>query len=145
MLDSQVPRSGRPEHSLTAPAEPGSLEQVHAVLQALWAQHDDVAPADRMLFETAVIEIAGNIAQHAPDGLPLQFTLNLEVTPDRVEAEFLDHGRFVDIDLHAITLPDDSAESGRGLAMAQAAVDELRYRRDGSTNYWRIMRRRREL
>jgi anti-sigma regulatory factor (Ser/Thr protein kinase) len=139
---SQVPRSWKPEHSLTAPAEPGSLEQVHALLQALWAEYNDVTPADRVLFETAVIEIAGNIAQHAPDGVSLQFTLNLWVRPDRVEAEFRDHGRHVDIDLGAIALPDDSAESGRGLAMARAAVDELQYRRDGSTNHWCIVRRR---
>ena len=142
MPGNQVRGSGQPEHSLTAPAEPGSLEQVYAVLQALWGEYSDVTPSDRVLFETAVIEIAGNIAQHAPDGLPLQFTLDLRVEPDRVEAEFRDHGRLVDIDLGAIALPDDSAESGRGLAMARAAVDELQYRRDGSTNHWRIVRRR---
>jgi anti-sigma regulatory factor (Ser/Thr protein kinase) len=113
------------------------------VLHDLWAQYDDVAPADRLLFETAVIEIAGNIAQHAPDGVPLQFTLALRVEPDRIEAEFHDRGRPADVDLGVVALPDDSAESGRGLAMARAAVDELRYRRDGSTNHWRIVRRRR--
>jgi serine/threonine-protein kinase RsbW len=35
------------------------------------------------------------------------------------------------------------AESGRGLALTLAAVDELVYRRDGDTNHWRIVRRRR--
>ena len=142
MPGSQASRSGRPEHSLTAPAESASLEQVHAALEALWGEYDDVTPSDRILFETAVIEIAGNIAQHASAGVPLQFTLNLWVEPDRVEAEFRDHGRRVDIDLDVVVLPDDSAESGRGLAMARAAVDELQYRRDGSTNHWRIVRRR---
>jgi len=112
------------------------------VLEALWGEYDDVTPSDRILFETAVIEIAGNIAQHAAAGVPLQFTLNLWVEPDRVEAEFRDHGRRVDIDLDVVALPDDSAESGRGLAMARAAVDEFHYRRDGSTNQWRIVRRR---
>jgi len=47
------------------------------VLEALWGEYDDVTPSDRILFETAVIEIAGNIAQHAAAGVPLQFTLNL--------------------------------------------------------------------
>jgi serine/threonine-protein kinase RsbW len=135
---------GRSERSLTAPAEPGSLDRVHALLQVLWADDGDVVPADRMLFETAVIEIAGNIAQHAPDGSPLDFTLHLCVQPDRIEAEFSDHGRRVDVDLDAVTVPNGLAESGRGLAMALAAVDELQYRRDGLTNHWRIVRRRRD-
>ena len=142
MPGSHVPRSRQPEYSLTAPAEAGSLEQVHAALQDLWAEHDDVRAADRVLFETAVIEVAGNIAQHAPDGMRLEFTLNLRVKPDQVEAEFRDDGRPVDIDLGALALPDDFAESGRGLAMARAAVHELQYRRDGTTNQWRIVRRR---
>ena len=142
MPGNRAEGSRRFEHSLTAPAEPGSLEQVHAVLEALWVEYNDVTPSDRMLFETAVIEVAGNIAQHASAGVPLQFTLHLRVEPDRIEAEFRDHGRLVDVDLAAIALPDDSAESGRGLAMARAAVDEFHYRRDGSTNQWRIVRRR---
>jgi hypothetical protein len=31
-------------------------------------------------------------------------------------------------------------ESGQGLALTLAAVDELVYRRDGGTNHWRIVR-----
>jgi serine/threonine-protein kinase RsbW len=102
-------------------------------------------PTDRILFETAVIEIAGNIAQHASGGSPLDFTLHLCVQPDRIEAEFSDRGRRVDVDLDAVAVPEGLAESGRGLAMALAAVDELQYRREGPTNHWRIMRRRRNI
>lgn len=39
-------------------------------------------------------------------------------------------------------MPSAMAESGRGLALTLAAV-ELVYRRDGDTNHWRIVRRRR--
>ena len=133
----------RHEYSLTAPAEPASLERAHALLQEVWTDHGDVDAADRMLFEVAVTEVAGNIAEHAPDGTPLDFTLHVSVRPDRIEAEFLDTGRRAEIDLAAAAMPSEMSESGRGLAMTLAAVDELVYRRDSNTNHWRIVRRRR--
>jgi serine/threonine-protein kinase RsbW len=134
---------GGHEHHLTALAEPASLERVHALLQALWSDDSEVTAPDRLLFETAVIEIAGNIAQHAPDGRPLEFTLLLRLCPTRLEAEFRDRGRRVDVDLDAAALPDALAESGRGLAITLAAVDELRYHRHDGRNVWHIVRHRR--
>jgi serine/threonine-protein kinase RsbW len=140
-----VPGDGRrPEgHHLTAPAEPASLEDVHALLAGVWSEHDDVTARDRMLFEIAVTEVAGNIVEHAADGAALRFTLDVRVRPDRVEAEFRDRGRRLDVDPTAAALPSGLEESGRGLAMALAAVDALEYRRDGPTNCWRVVRRRR--
>ena len=96
-----------------------------------------------MLFEVAVTEVGGNIAEHARDGTPLGFTLHVRVHPDRIEGDFLDDGRRAEVDLAAAAMPSAMAESGRGLALTLAAVDELVYRRDGDTNHWRIVRRRR--
>lgn len=39
-------------------------------------------------------------------------------------------------------LPDDLAESGRGLWLAHATLDELDYLRSGDRNTWRLVRRR---
>jgi serine/threonine-protein kinase RsbW len=134
----------RHRYSLTGPAAPASLDQVHALLEAVWSDCSDVTPADRMLFEIAVIEVAGNIVEHAPDGSPLEFTLHVRVHPDRIEAHFSDTGGRADVNLtDAAAMPPDMSESGRGLAMTLAAVDELLYRRDSNTNHWRIVRRRR--
>lgn len=134
---------GRHEYSLTAPAVPASLDRVHALLQEVWAAHGDLAETDRMLFEVAVTEVGGNIAEHAHDGEPLDFTLHVRVHPDRIEGDFLDDGRRAEVDLAAATMPRALSESGRGLALTLAAVDELVYRRDGGTNHWRIVRLRR--
>lgn len=131
------------EYRLTAPAEPASLERVHALLAEVWSDHEDVTETDRMFFEVAVTEVAGNIAEHAPDGAPLDFTLHVRVHCDRMDAEFVDDGRSAQIDLAGVAMPSTMSESGRGLAMTLAAVDELAYRRDGDTNHWHIMRRRR--
>ena len=39
-------------------------------------------------------------------------------------------------------MPEELAESGRGIALIQALVDELEYVRSGSSNHWRISRSR---
>jgi serine/threonine-protein kinase RsbW len=133
----------RHEYSLTAPAEPASLERMHALLQEVWSDHGDITDTDRMLFEVAVTEVGGNIAEHAHDGAPLDFTLHVRVHLDRIEGEFLDNGRRAEVDLATAAMPRAMSESGRGLALTLAAVDELVYRRDGCTNHWRIVRLRR--
>ena len=127
---------------LTASTEPESLDKVHALLERLWQQHEDVVPEDRMRFEIAVTEIAGNIIRHATDGEPIDFELEAVALPGRLQAEFRDGGKRVDVELEGAQLPSHLAESGRGLALALAAVHELGYRREGSTNHWRIVRRR---
>ena len=134
--------AAEPVGTLTAPAEPASLDRVHALLEAVWTAHEDVLPADRMPFALAVTEVAGNIVQHAGDGHPLAFSLHVDVRPEVLTAEFEDPGRRVDVDLTAVSLPGAAAESGRGLALALRCVDHLEYRRDGGTNRWRLLRRR---
>ena len=42
------------------------------------------------------------------------------------------------IDLSSVAMPDELAESGRGLALAMAAVDDLSYEREGGRNLWRL-------
>lgn len=125
---------------LTASTEPASLERVQALIERLWLEHGDVLPEDRMRFEIAVTEIAGNIIRHATDGDPIDFELEVVAQPGRLQAEFRDGGKRVDVELDGAHLPSQLAESGRGLALALAAVQELSYRREGSTNHWRIVR-----
>ncbi|MBB3677655.1 ATP-binding protein [Modestobacter versicolor] len=131
-----------PPHSICGPAVPASLDLVHSLLAEVWASHDDVQPEDRMRFELGVTEIAGNIVEHAAAPAPIDFHLGVEVFDDRLEARFRDPGRRVEIDFDRATMPDAMAESGRGLALVLAVVDELTYRHDGSDNHWLVVRRR---
>ena len=150
---------------LIAAATPPALEEVHELLDAVWAAHPDVAPEDRIMVEIAVIEVAGNIATHASDGRPVTFSLQIDVHPDCVEALFKDNGRVVEIPHsahghdgigvqdriqvhdrietpHSDGLVDELAESGRGLALTMDAVDEVEYSRENDLNHWRIMKKR---
>jgi serine/threonine-protein kinase RsbW len=53
-----------------------------------------------------------------------------------------DDGVPVPIDPSAARLPDALAESGRGLALVQMVVDDLRYERVADQNRWTVRRGR---
>jgi serine/threonine-protein kinase RsbW len=129
--------------TMSMPAAPEALDLAHDELARLWVIDASVSANDRMRFELAVIEILGNIVEHAwnaDDEQPSARRLSVElcVARDRLEAVLGDNGIPVSVDLSAATMPDADAESGRGLALTLAAVDALDYERDGGCNRWRI-------
>jgi serine/threonine-protein kinase RsbW len=119
------------------------LDDVHAALAELWR----LAPAgedDRMLFELAVVEVAGNIVQHGGSVAgPVEVRLDLESTDDDLIAVFRDSADPPILDLSSVSMPDADAEAGRGLALALTALDELTHVTDDG-NTWRLRRARRE-
>ncbi|GAA4365565.1 ATP-binding protein [Nocardioides caricicola] len=128
---------------LSAPATPEMMGLVHAVLEQLWEAHDDVAATDRVRFEMAVIEILGNIVEHAyeidsTDTGSRRFDVSVAATETELVASFGDNGLPMSIDLSDVAMPDELAESGRGLALAMAAVDDLSYERENGRNLWRL-------
>ena len=121
-------------------ARPEVLESVHELLERAWAAHSDVSAADRMCVETALVEVAANIVEHAGGS---ELALDVEIHPDRVQAAFRDTGAAFEGDLDAAGLPDDElSERGRGLALARALLDEVRYERVEGTNRWWLVRLR---
>jgi serine/threonine-protein kinase RsbW len=150
MTDAQLPLgelAGVPDRiALLARADPEILELVHAALGQLWVAHGDVDDVLRIRFETSVVEILGNIIEHAyrvdlalPDAArSRRFQLVLGVTADKVVAVFGDNGLPVALDLGNLEMPDADAESGRGLPLARAALDVLEYERVGASNVWRL-------
>jgi serine/threonine-protein kinase RsbW len=141
------------EEIIAVPATAQQLDAIHAALDRFWARVDTTVmqPLDRewrARFATAVAEIAANIICHAyPGGKePGPMRLHLYAYPDRVEAYFNDQGVMFmppppvedGTESDPLALP----ERGRGLAVAQACLDELEYRRMGEgTNQWRLMKR----
>jgi serine/threonine-protein kinase RsbW len=129
--------------SFEAPVEPESLDLVQDRLETFWAHDESVSAADRIRFEMALVEIVGNIVEHAfeldADARGRLLTVALTMAPDRIEAVLSDNGLPAAIDLGAVTMPDEDATSGRGLALAVAAVDEVGYERVEGRNHWRLM------
>ena len=142
-MSSDVP-SGGALYQIVAPARPESVDLVHDVIAKLWTHESPPIIADRIRFETAVIEILSNIVEHAaridpPDAFPRQFDLVVRCDDVAIEARFGDDGKPAEIDLEQIAMPGAAAEAGRGLAMASAVVDELSYQRIGPVNHWTLV------
>ena len=127
--------------ALTTVTGADTLTDVPALIEEMMCA-GQVEDEDRFPFEIAVAEIAANIVEHAGDGAPVTMRLELRLSPDRIEACFHDDGRPARVDLETVRMPGDMAERGRGLAIALAALDELSYRRRGSSNRWILVRER---
>jgi serine/threonine-protein kinase RsbW len=127
---------------LTIPAQPDSLDEIHDLIESLWTAQARFPPADRLRFETAVIEVAGNIVTHAVAGRPrrqkMTVELTLTATPEAATACFRDDGGAATLDLAAARMPDAMAESGRGLALTRALADDVTYQRADSANVWTV-------
>ena len=128
--------SGRWE--LSATTSEGTLDRIMDLVAEMFAA-EELDDSDRMQFEIAVAEIGANIIEHAGRGDAVSVALTLELHPDRLEAVFVDDGAPARVDLRSVELPDALAERGRGLAIALAALDELRYRRQGGINRWTLV------
>lgn len=131
----------RKEHTLILSTPPNNLDAVHDLMESVWESSPEIAPSDQIRFETALIELASNIFQHADNGSGISCTLTVGITSDHIEAQMRDTGEPGEIQLTGLVMPDDLSESGRGLVMIQALVDELTYEREGEHNVWRIKRK----
>ena len=127
---------------LTLPPHPESIDAIHDLVAALWAQNPQLSDPDKGRFELGVIEVASNIIEDMrrapPDAPQVNIVVTLTADPQEITARFCDEGRATDIDLSAVDMPDEMAERGRGLALTQAMLDDLTYERSGSTNIWTL-------
>ena len=117
-------------------AGPGTLAEIQAALDRFWLLHDQVPARVRMDVGIAAAEIAANIIEHC---CVVSLRMELWLRPDEVQVEFTDSGDPVAVDLDSVTMPDELAERGRGLAMAQAALRLLSYVRDEVGNHWQLV------
>lgn len=126
------------------PAE-ACLDIVHGALERFWSHVQPPATDTfRMLFSTAVAEVAANILEHArPASRQVRLALELSAWLDRVEARFSDDGQSLAPEIaHPGMAADDLSERGRGLKIARMALDELSYENVVGGNWWRLVKRR---
>lgn len=121
-------------------AVPEQLDAVHDLLARAAGEHPDLDPMDVMLFETAVIEIANNVVEWGrPEG-KVRWKFTVRVREDQIEAELDDTGEIF-IPRQGKPMPDEEAEGGRGLPLAEALLDQIEFSRTGDTNHWHMVRR----
>ncbi len=122
---------------------PDTLAEIQRTLDLAWSE-DEVPEYTKMCIELAVSEISTNIIAYSGDGQPVRLRMVVNVRPDNVAVMFTDDGHPAPVDLDRVSMPDETAESGRGLALAHRVLDELSYRRDQQGNHWTLTRRRSE-
>lgn len=113
--------------------------EIQRTLDFAWDRHPEVPDSVRYELALAAAEVGTNILNHAGRARDLRARMDVWVLSDHVRVEFADDGLPADLDLAAVHMPDVMAESGRGLALAQASLREFSYRREDSGNHWTLI------
>jgi len=124
-------------------ARPEAIDAVHSQLDALWDDASFVPEIDRMTFATAVVEAASNVVQHAvpESAVPVELGVDICIREASLHAKVSAFGA-ADPALGSADpeMPDEEAESGRGLALIRALVTTVTFRRQDGTNTWVLSR-----
>ncbi|MWV48787.1 ATP-binding protein [Rathayibacter sp. VKM Ac-2803] len=130
------------ERTLLFRSPPETVEVVHAALESLWDERPDIDEMDRMMFETALIELTANVIQHGSSSTTIICRLEIVADDLRLRAELVDTADPPGIDTGPREMPDEFAESGRGIAFIQALVDAFDYERAEGRNVWTLSKDR---
>lgn len=119
-----------------------AVEAVHAELDRLWARAGHVPETDRAAFTLAVVEAATNVVVHAVPATeaPIRLRVDLVAGPRRLEARIYEIGAAPARVTLEPRMPQEQAESGRGLALIQALVSQVVFERHGDRNVWTLCR-----
>ena len=120
---------------------PDDVDAVHNLLNSVWADRPKITDADRFSFETAIVELTSNVIRHGDTGSGISCLITVNVFVDRIEALLVDTGKIANIDLAEAAMPNELAESGRGIPLIKALVDTISYTRDGDRNRWQFARK----
>jgi len=121
---------------------PATLDEIGTILERMWSLHPHVPDSVRTQIVIAVGEIGANIVEHAARGGPVRLRMEVLVSLEEVRVAFLDDGPSAQMQITAPPeMPDEMAESGRGLALAHAVLDRLWYHRQ-MFNHWILVSKR---
>ncbi|MCW2812031.1 MAG: ATP-binding protein [Friedmanniella sp.] len=130
------------DYALEALAVPECLNLLHDLLEQVGTDHPELGSEDLSMFETAIIEIAGNVVEHGRPPGRVVFRFRLHVFDDRLVGVLVDSGEALDPTLRPGSMPEEMAESGRGLVLARVMLDEFDYRHTDAGNTWTMVRHR---
>ncbi|MFD6053420.1 ATP-binding protein [Agromyces sp. NPDC060279] len=141
-MPSEPPRSRR----IAARADPAMLERAARELAA-FAAEERLADDELARLDLALGEVLANVVAHARpvgDAEGVAVDLTLSASPDAVLVTVEDRATVAAVDLAAVSMPAEDAESGRGLALALAVLNGFSHEeREGGGNRWTLRLRRR--
>lgn len=122
---------------------PDTIDDVHDLLDRLWAAEPTISNDDRMRFETALIELASNVIQHAAPDTGVDWMVNVGCDASLLTAQLVDSAPAVSLgSAGPRPMPDELAEDGRGLAFVRLLVDSATFANTTAGNEWRITKKR---
>jgi len=129
-----------PGFHLEGRAELALVDRALDELELLWTRTPDVPAEDRILFGLALSEVMTNVSQHS-SGVEVTMSVDVRASRDALRAEITDSAAPATIDWDGVAMPDQESESGRGLALAVAALDQFDHANDRGGNTWVLVRR----
>jgi serine/threonine-protein kinase RsbW len=127
-------------YTLSGRAGLDGIAALHLLVERVGHDHPELEPSDLAMMETAVIEVLGNVVEHGTPPGAIGYDFRLDVTGGHLRALLLETGDPVPMRAKGPDEDDELAESGRGMAIARAALSELRYERRGEVNAWTMTR-----
>ena len=123
--------------SLQVGATRGCLDPIQDLIESVAA--DAGVSGDPVIrFESAAMEVVGNVVEHAAAVQPVQLSVTVEIADGWFRGLVEDDGPSAPIDLAAVDMPEDMSDHGRGLAIVVGMLDEFKYERRGQYNVWRL-------
>ena len=120
---------------------PDDVDEVHEFLQGIWDENPHIPLRDRFSFETALVELASNIILYSVVTSSVTCDIVIETSTDQINATISDNGDLVDLALDEHIMPDEFSESGRGIPLIKALVDNFEYGNSENKNTWRMSKR----
>lgn len=144
---------------LAGPAGPGCIEDVHALLDAVWREAPQLGSSERARFTLIVAELVANVVEHGASerDVPPHLELTVDVHGGAIRGTLIDDGaepprgapggRKLSAPTHdeasqqPVTGDEVGGlrESGRGLMLVRSVADELALTREGQRNRWRFV------
>lgn len=130
------------ERTVLLVVPPNHVDEVHDSVDDFWHLNGDLGSQERVRFETALLELAGNVIEHAERSERLRCELTLRRTQTTLEGVLRDSGTEVAVPFRTrMPDPQEMAEFGRGIAMIELLMDDFSYERDPEGNHWNLVMR----
>lgn len=94
-----------------------------------------------MSFETAIIELAANIIQYSVATSGVTCEIIIETSGNQIDATISDNGDLVELELDEHVMPEEFSESGRGIPLMKALVDDFSFDTSEKKNTWKMSKR----
>lgn len=117
---------------------PEDINAVHEFLRSIWAENPHIPPRDQLRFETAIIELVANVILYSVATSGGTCEVIIETSESKIDAIITDNGELAALELDEHIMPDEFSESGRGIPLMRALVDELSFDTSENKNIWRM-------